>query len=116
MKSKQKIYFKNCTLKFTHVERVKVEDVISFKYSSVVIKGCIVIKTEGLQTIEYIYNEGINLYRKKKRSKSLKFSGTEITEFQFELLLRKWEVECLEAQKELKKGKQIDLNNFPCIK
>lgn len=76
---KVKHYFKNGKIKYTECDRLVVEDVVKYKFKNIEVKDVLIIVTEGKKTIEFIYQYGCELFYKKKRSKTLKYSGTEIS-------------------------------------
>ena len=109
-----KHYYKNCTVKYTDCERIKIEDVVTYRFHSKEFKDCLVCVTEGKKGIVFYYGYGVQFFEIKKRVKSLKFTGVKIKAFEFEALKLRMQCEAIDNEKDLQK--QIDLNDFPFVK
>ncbi len=112
-----KYYFKNCLLKYTSSTR-NFDGTFNLFFHKV--EDCIVIKTEGKKTVEWITALGVELRYLKSRSKSLRFTGKQITEQEFHEILRERKFEVATAIDEIKepehkKQLRINFDNFPKI-
>lgn len=99
-KQPAKRYFKNCKLKWT--ESVYLGSG-KYKFSSKQFEGVLIETTEGKKTIRFIESYGVWYEEREKRSKSLKFTGVEITLQEYEQIKRDWKFEAATCREEVEK-------------
>lgn len=108
----RKAYFRNCTIKWVEFVREMKDTGAVFHRHFHTVEDALVIRTEGKKTIEYIVAYGVQYKHLKKRSKTLRFHGVEITKEKFDSIVREWKFEVAEAKEKLiiEQNGQINLD------
>lgn len=97
-----KRYFKNGVVKYTEfVRNLDQHGNEKFDMHFRQFHDCLIQVTEGKKAIKFIIAHGVEFIEREKRSKSLKYTGKEITKEEYEGLVREWKFEVATAKEEL---------------